>query len=246
MARSLTLARTSVGTDRPPKLRIAEMPRTLRELALERMRAAIVEFHFKPGQRLIERDLCDQLGVSRSVVREVIRYLEAEGLVHTIPHQGPIVATLDAETAAQIYELRALLESSAAKAAASHASNRDIQKMADALDAIAAAYAKKDFHRVLTCSNQFYEVMFLSAKKSVAWDMVQRLNGRISWLRSLTVSSTNRGSTGPAQMQKILDAIKARDGEAAATACRNHLATAAEIAQRLIAAEEALDMRSPS
>ena len=113
-------------------MRIEEVPRTLRELALERMRAAIVEFHFKPGQRLIERDLCEQLGVSRSVVREVIRHLEAEGLVHTVPHQGPIVATLDAETAAQIYELRSLLESAAAQAAATLAGAVDIEKMADA------------------------------------------------------------------------------------------------------------------
>ncbi len=220
------------------KLRIAEVPRTLRELALERLRAAIVEFHFKPGQRLIERDLCEQLGVSRSVVREVIRHLETEGLVHTIPHQGPSVAKLDAETATQIYELRALLESAAAQAAAAVANANDLAKMSNALDLIADAYARKDFHTVLGATNGFYEAMFMCAHKSVAWDMVQRLNGRISWLRSLTVSSVDRGSTGPMQMQKILGAIKIGDGPAAAAACRDHLATAGEIAKRLIAAEE--------
>ena len=219
------------------KLRIERAPRTLREIALERMRAAIVEFHFKPGQRLIERDMCEQLGVSRSVVREVIRHLEAEGLVDTVPHQGPIVATLDAETAAQIYELRSLLESSAAQAAASQASNDDVVRMGNALDAIAQAYAAGNFHGVLSASTEFYETMFLCAHKSVAWEMVQRLNGRISWLRSLTVSSVGRGATGPVQMRKILDAIRNRDGAAAAAACRDHVATASDIAQRLIAAE---------
>ncbi|MBL8789477.1 MAG: GntR family transcriptional regulator [Rhizobiales bacterium] len=219
------------------KLRIEEVPRTLRELALEKMRAAIVEFHFRPGQRLVERDLCEQLGVSRSVVREVIRHLEAEGLVHTVPHSGPIVAKLDAETAAQIYELRSLLESAAAQAAATHASADDIARMGAALDAIGAAYRQKDFHNVLAATNSFYEVMFLCAGKSVAWEMVQRLNGRISWLRSLTVSSVDRGATGPVQMRKILNAITERDGAAAAAACRDHLATAGQIAQRLIAAE---------
>ncbi len=218
----------------PGKLRIEQAPRTLREIALERMRTAIVEFHFKPGQRLVERDVCEQLGVSRSVVREVIRHLEAEGLVHTIPHQGPIVATLDAETAAQIYELRALLESAAAQSAATQANAADIARMSLALDAISDAYARKDFHDVLSATNSFYEAMFMCAGKPVAWEMVQRLNGRISWLRSLTVSSAERGATGPLQMRQILEAIKAGDGPAAALACRAHLATAGEIAQRLI------------
>jgi DNA-binding GntR family transcriptional regulator len=220
------------------KLRIEQPPRTLREMALERMRTAIVEFHFKPGQRLIERDLCEQLGVSRSVVREVIRHLEAEGLVHTVPHQGPIVAKLDAETAAQIYELRSLLEGAAAQAAASQASADDIARMSHALEAIDEAYARADFHAVLAETNSFYETMFLCAQKPVAWEMVQRLNGRISWLRSLTVSSAGRGATGPIQMRKILDAIRKKDGAAAALACRAHLTTAGEIAQRLIGAEQ--------
>jgi DNA-binding GntR family transcriptional regulator len=224
------------------KLRIEQPPRTLREMALERMRTAIVEFHFKPGQRLIERDLCEQLGVSRSVVREVIRHLEAEGLVHTVPHQGPIVAKLDAETAAQIYELRSLLEGAAAQAAASQASADDIARMGNALEAIDEAYARGDFHGVLAETNSFYETMFLCAQKPVAWEMVQRLNGRISWLRSLTVSSAGRGATGPSQMRKILEAIRKRDGAAAALACRAHLTTAGEIAQRLIGAEQGFEI----
>lgn len=219
------------------KLRIENAPRTLREIALERMRTAIVEFHFKPGQRLVERDVCEQLGVSRSVVREVIRHLEAEGLVHTIPHQGPIVATLDADTAAQIYELRSLLEGAAAEAAASQATAEDIARMNTALESIAEAYARNNFHGVLAATKEFYETMFLCAHKSVAWEMVQRLNGRISWLRSLTVSSNNRGTTGPVQMRKILEAIRNHDGQAAAKACRDHITTASSIAQQLLTIE---------
>lgn len=221
------------------KLLIERPPRTLRELALEKMRAAILEFHFKPGQRLIEREACEQLGVSRSVVREVIRHLETEGLVRTVPRQGPVVATLDAGTAAQIYELRSLLESAAAQAAADHASAEEVLRMEEALGAIEDAYASKDFPRVLSATNTFYETMFLCAGKSVAWEMVQRLNGRINWLRSMTVASAGRGGTGPNQMRKMLDAIRAGDGKAAASACREHLATADSIAQRLLTQEQA-------
>jgi DNA-binding GntR family transcriptional regulator len=73
-------------------LRIHEAPATLRALAVDRLRGAIIAGRFAGGARLVERTLCDQLGVSRSVVREVIRTLEAEGLVDTSGRAGPVVA----------------------------------------------------------------------------------------------------------------------------------------------------------
>ncbi|WP_163535827.1 GntR family transcriptional regulator, partial [Klebsiella pneumoniae] len=64
-------------------MRVDRSAKTLRELTLEKMREAIVSLRFRPGDRLVERDLCEQLGVSRTVVREVLRHLEAEGIVQT-------------------------------------------------------------------------------------------------------------------------------------------------------------------
>ena len=89
--------------EQPASLRIEHVPQTLRELAVERLRAAIMSGRFPSGYRLVERTLVDQLGVSRSVIREAIRYLEAEDLVEILPRQGPIVATLDWDKARQIY-----------------------------------------------------------------------------------------------------------------------------------------------
>lgn len=105
---------------------------TLRDMALEKMRAAIIAGHFQSGDRLVERPLCDQLGVSRSVVRETIRYLEAEGLVEILPNKGPIVAKLDWENAQQIYEIRMLLETSAAQKCAELAKDGDKKKLGKA------------------------------------------------------------------------------------------------------------------
>jgi DNA-binding GntR family transcriptional regulator len=218
----------------PASLRIEQAPKTLREIALERVRAAILEFRFQPGARLTERDLCGQLGVSRSVVREVIRHLEAEGLVQTIPHHGPIVARLDAEAAAQIYEIRGLLEASAAQAAAERADGAAIEKMAAAMSDIENAYAIGDHRAALAATTRFYETMFLSGGKAVGWEIAQRLNGRISRLRAMTMASPGRQFTGPPQMRKILEAISRRDPETAAKACREHVARAASIAQQLL------------
>jgi DNA-binding GntR family transcriptional regulator len=216
-------------------LRISETPKTLRELALERMRAAILAFRFKPGERLTERDLCDQLGVSRSVVREVMRHLEAESLVQTIPHHGLIVARLDANQAAEIYEIRALVEACAAHACAERANDKQIAALRKALESIVKAYAAGPDHAaVLAGSKRFYEAMFLGAQHPIAWEIVERLNGRISRLRALTIMTPNRTVTGPAQLRKIYAAIAARKPEAAAEACRQHVRSAAILALEII------------
>jgi DNA-binding GntR family transcriptional regulator len=70
--------------------------------------------------------------------------------------------------------------------------------------------------------------------KTVSWEMVQRLNGRISRLRALTIASSGRNRSGPAQMRKIVDAIRNHDAEGAATACREHMERAAAIAKELL------------
>ena len=90
-------------------LKIERSNKTLRQLTLETLRDAILDSRFRPGERLVERTLCDLTCVSRTVVREVLRHLESEGLVQTLPHQGPIVARPDLAQAEQIYEIRELL-----------------------------------------------------------------------------------------------------------------------------------------
>ncbi len=114
-------------------LRIDSPPVTLREMALDRLRKAIVAGTFEPGTRLVERTLCDQLGVSRSVIREVIRHLETEGLIE-MGKQGPIVARLDWHHARQIYDIRALLESAAVADCASSADSMTKSQLAAILD----------------------------------------------------------------------------------------------------------------
>ena len=216
-------------------LRIREVPRTLREMALERLRAAIFDNRFKPGERLTERELCAQLGVSRSVVREVIRHLEAEGLVQTVPHHGPVVARLDAGTAAEIYELRGLLESAAAESAARNRNPDDIAAMDAALGDIESAYANLDQRAGVAATTRFYEAMFRCGGKQVAWDMVQRLNGRISLLRAMTIASPGRQLSGPMELRTILNAIAMGEPEKAGAACRLHVARAAAFAARRLA-----------
>lgn len=214
-------------------LKIHEMPQRLREMVLARMRAAIISGRFASGERLVERTLCDQLGVSRSVVREVIRILEAEGLVESAGQKGPTVARLDRDQARQIYDIRLLLESHAAADCARMADAGVMSDLRAALSALQAAQTAGET-ALFDATTRFYEVIFHAAGHHIAWEIVQRLNGRISRLRALTLATTDRHVSGQARMSRIAEAILARDPDAAAGAVRDHLTEAAAIADRLL------------
>ncbi|HQY44622.1 MAG TPA: GntR family transcriptional regulator [Paracoccaceae bacterium] len=218
----------------PDSLKIEQPPQTLREMAIDRLRTAIIVGRFKSGDRLVERTLCDRMGVSRSVVREAIRYLEAEGLVEIAPRSGPMVATLDWNQARQIYDIRLLLEAKAAADCAVLADARVKHDLAEAHKALDAAFSGAWPQVLYDATTRFYEVIFLAAGHEIAWEIVQRLNGRISRLRALTLATTDRHVSGPTRMGRIFDAICANDAEAAARAVREHLTEAAEIARRLL------------
>lgn len=219
-------------------LKIDNAPVTLRELALAKIRQAIISGHFQAGDRLVERHLCEQLGVSRTVVREVIRYLEAEGLIENLPKKGPIVAVLTWQVAGQIYAIRMLLEQEAARDCARAASDQDKRELHQKLLRIAKASHDHDDIERVEASQAFYEALFAIAKHHIAWEIVQRLNSRISRLRALTLRSPERQVAGFERMSRIYEAIQENNPEQAQEAVRQHLTEAASLAKAILSEKE--------
>jgi DNA-binding GntR family transcriptional regulator len=219
-------------------LKAAASPQTLREIVQERLREAIIEGHFEPGERLIERPLCDQLGVSRTVIRETIRYLEAEGLVEILTNKGPIVATMNWEHAQQIYDIRLLLETSAAVDCAKKTSTELAKHLNLALIELESAFVEGTPKALFKATTGFYKVIFEEAGHLIAWEIVQRLNGRISRLRVMTLSTSDRHVSGHTHMKAICNAIINGDVKATRAAVEAHLKDASSIAKRLIATPE--------
>ena len=174
---------------------------------VERLRDAILDGQFRSGDRLVERVLCERLGVSRTVVREALRHLETEGLVDVVPQQGPAVARLDGEQAAQIYEIRGMLEALAVRAAAERATPADVKALKDANAEIQAAFAGRHGRDIVKATSDWYELMFRIADKPMAWQVVQDLNARISQLRAVTVSQPGRAADAGAEMERIIGSI---------------------------------------
>lgn len=214
--------------------RIEQPPQTLRDIVQGKLREAIIEGHFKPGERLVERPLCDQLGVSRTVIRETIRYLEAEGLVEILAGKGPIVARMDWEDARQIYDIRRMLESAAAAACARNRSETVASQLKTALKALQDSFEDATPGERFRASTAFYRVIFEGAGHHIAWEVVQRLNGRISRLRAMTLSAGQRRKPGPDHMAAICDAVIRGAPEEASKAVEAHLTDAAEVARKLL------------
>ncbi|WP_374015584.1 GntR family transcriptional regulator [Phaeobacter sp. A36a-5a] len=144
--------------------KIEKAPQTLRDIVQERMREAIIDGHFAPGERLVERPLCDQLGVSRTVIRETIRYLEAEGLVEIIPNRGPVVARLTWDQARQIYDVRRQLEAAAAAASAEVQRPEFAADLSRALAEVEASMSDTEWGHLLRATTGFYQLIFLEGR----------------------------------------------------------------------------------
>ncbi|MFO1149538.1 MAG: GntR family transcriptional regulator [Alsobacter sp.] len=220
--------------NRQDLLRVERPAKTLRELALDRMRQAITELHFRPGDRLVERDLCAQLGVSRTVVREVLRHLESEGLVITQGTRGPTVAITGPEEARQIYEIRGLLEGTAARGCAEQADKSFLPALEAALAAIEEAYKAGDMAAVLEATTTFYRTLFEASGREIAWGIVTSLTARINHLRSMTIQTPGRSVEGPRQMRRIVRAIRKGNADEAFEAAQTHVGQASAIALRLL------------
>jgi GntR family transcriptional regulator, trigonelline degradation regulator len=216
-------------------LKVVRETKTLRELTLDKLRDAIVQGYFKPGARLVERTLCDELGVSRTIVREVLRHLETEGLVDVIARQGPVVAQLNPEQVSEIYELRGLLEANAARACAELSTPELVKRLRGIRKEIEAAFKAEDLRTVLVNTERFYDALFEGAQRTVSLAVVKTLNARINRLRALTIAMPGRSTESNREMNKLLDAIEHRDGDAAFAASIAHIKRTAELAQQALA-----------
>src|SRR5690554_850754 len=122
---------------------------SLREQVTSSLRDAILNGRLKPGQKLVERELCTSLDISRTLLREALPQLQAEGLIKSIAHKGPSVAMVDADEVREIYQVRRALEALAASQFALKASDEQIKKLREQLVALKRPEAEKSLRDLL-------------------------------------------------------------------------------------------------
>ncbi|PDT01649.1 GntR family transcriptional regulator [Rhizobium chutanense] len=212
------------------ELQIPKVSASLRMQVEEKLRQAIATGRFKPGQRLVERELCEMLGVGRTSVREALRQLEAEGLITSYPHKGPVVSTITYEEAQQLYAVRALLESFAGQQFAENGSAQDIATLEAAVVEFEAAADSGIGSRLIEAKNAFYDCLMDGSKNLFVRQMLVSLHNRINLLRMTSMTQPGRLRHSIAEIKEISNAISNRNGPVAAAACKHHIDMAAKVA----------------
>ena len=211
-------------------LRLSDHPPLRRDQAFERLRDAIITGHFAPGARLIERELCEAMGVSRTSIREVLRRLEAEQLIEVDPRRGPIVARLSRKQVEEIYEVRALLEAAVVRRFALQASAENIAELRRIYERLSVVREQVDVAAIVDTTRQFSEYMMDVVDHELISDIQQKLNARISLARVFAISVPGRLAQSAGELAVVMDAIERRDAEGAAQSLMIYVRHAGEAA----------------
>lgn len=217
---------------KPAQLNGEGLPRG--ETAYRYIRSAIQGGQFKPGERLREYELAEQIGLSRTPIREALSRLETEGLVSHDATRGVVVAELDYSMVTELYYMREVLEGTAARLVAQHASDVEISILDDLCHQYEAALGDE---AALTASNRrFHDTLYRCSHNRYLLNMVTVLHDALSLLGGTTLSDPERAAETLREHRSVVAAIRARDADAAEQALRTHIRMAQKTRmQKLVA-----------
>jgi DNA-binding GntR family transcriptional regulator len=203
---------------------------TLRSQVENTLRQAIIKGKLRAGEKLIERELCEMLGVSRQSLREAIRKLEAEKLITSIPHRGPEVASITMHEARELYALRQLLESYAAQEFTLHASDQQIKDLVKAVKRLKDASKKHNSEGVLEAKAEFYGILLGGCGNHLVSEILGGLLSRVSLLRATSLMLEDRLPQSLREMEALVQCIQARDAAGAKAISVEHVSNAQKAA----------------
>ena len=222
--------RARPGTDLASQVERVAAP--LREQVADLLRREIVELRLRPGQRLVERELIERIGVSRTTIREALRQLSAEGLVTTIPQKGAIVAIPSPKEAAEVYEVRALLEGAAAKECAENATEAHLRGSEGRFAASSAAGRRGGAAADARGEEPALPGALRRLDNPTIRRILEGLQARVAVLRATTLAAPDRPEQSVKEIRAIVEAIERREPEAAETAASFHVRQAARPCSR--------------
>lgn len=216
----------------PPK------PQSLRSYVEDYLRQAILTGKYKAGERLIEREICELLNVSRPPVREALRQLEADKLISNELHRGPVVSSMSYEEAKELYAFRALLESFAVAEFSRLATNEQILDLATAIKRFNDVAPMGDKSLLLSAKADLYNVILSGCGNHLVKESLLKLLDRVSMLRATSLVQPDRIKESLKEINQMFKFIKSRNYDAAKDAAYNHIQEAAKVALAVIASEK--------
>ncbi|MEF9911798.1 GntR family transcriptional regulator [Streptomyces sp. NPDC006978] len=199
-----------------------------RQLALTRLRQAILHGEMAPAQRLVENELAEQFGVTRASVRAALIELESEGLVERIRNRGSRVRVVSVDEAVAITECRMALEGLCAAKAAVAAGDGQLDRLTEVGEAMTKAVADGEPMLYSDLNHELHALIREFSGQQTAVSLLERLNGQLVRHRFQLALRPGRPQQSLSEHLAMIDAIRARDPQAAEAAVRSHLASVIE------------------
>ncbi|GAB5447368.1 GntR family transcriptional regulator [Gymnodinialimonas sp.] len=184
---------------------------------------------YRPGSRLVESELADRFGVSRTPIREALQRLETQSLL-TRDGRSLIVASLDHAQMAELYAVRQELEGLAARLAAQHAATEEIAVLHDMVAQDRALLG--DPEALARANRRFHHQIHLASHNRFLVQQLDLVYRSMALMARTSLAAAGRGEDAMAEHAAIVDAIAARDGDRAADALKSHLSTAFKVRLR--------------
>lgn len=210
------------------KLNIDDRYSPLHEKVFEVVKEKILMGVLKPGDALIETKLSEELGVSRTPIREAIRQLELEGLVYTIPHKGAIVAGVSTQDIEDIYTIRMLLDGLAARWAAIKLNQEEEDELTEIITLMELYTQRKDVARVMKTDSRFHELIYRASKSKPLEHVLSTFHSYVIRARVTSFETPGRLESAYEEHKKIYEAIIKRNADLAEEYAKKHVANAAK------------------
>jgi DNA-binding GntR family transcriptional regulator len=213
------------------RLASLQQPSTsLRSRIILSLRRAIETGVLEPGARLVERDLCEQLQVSRTSLREALGELQAEGILAYSPTRRLSVSVISQTDAENAYRIRAAMEALVVEQFIEKAGDAELAALVQESKRLKNAYRSGDVEQMLVAKREFYDSICSGAQNPMAFDIINRLVLRTSGLRRRSLMRKQRQQESIKEIDILVEAIRKRDVKSAREAAMQNVAHSASSA----------------
>lgn len=197
------------------------------------IRENILSGTYAPNEELKEKTIGEELGVSRTPVREALRQLELEGLVSIVPNKGAYVVGISRKDMQDIYEIRCRLEGLCAKWAAVHITKEQLDELEEIVFRAEFHAKKGNAEQLVELDNQFHETLYQAANSKELQRVLSDFHHYLQRIRKITLTDTNRAMESNKEHMMIVEALKEHDAKKAEELASSHIFSTAENMDRL-------------
>ncbi len=207
--------------------------RSLSETVAQRIRDMIRRGVLKKGDRIVEKQLCDALGISRTPLREALRILKSEGLIDLLPHRGAYVAQPSMQDIRELFDVMSILEGACARVASQKMSNADFARVDKLHQKLEKHFEQKDHEKYLEVNHKFHSLIQEMAGNKLLNELLDGLRQKILLYRQRQLFQPDRFEASMNEHRLLLEALRKRDADAVESLMKTHLMNQCEALRTL-------------